>query len=185
MAPHPPSSCIASVIQDKETVQAGGRGSADHRPSPPRTTPTRPPYPNPPRRRGPTPPARATSLFHPEHATPERRYCQLPRPIKADRRIPKGVSTDNAAPANAANRLPGQPRPRSRTLNISGGGGIRTRVAGLPQSCFQDSRLRPLGHPSRVSDSAIPVLEGRDGGSSGGRGGGGVRTTVLALLRST
>ena len=32
MAPHPPSSCIASVIQDKETVQAVGvRGSAANR----------------------------------------------------------------------------------------------------------------------------------------------------------
>ena len=45
-------------------------------------------------------------------------------------------------------------RPRSSTpapphaLGFTGGGrGIRT-PGGLPHSCFQDSRLRPLGHPS-------------------------------------
>ena len=33
-------------------------------------------------------------------------------------------------------------------LNCSGGGsGIRTH-GGLPHTCFQDMRLRPLGHPS-------------------------------------
>lgn len=36
------------------------------------------------------------------------------------------------------------PRPKN-----GGGGGIRTRV-GFHQTCFQDRRLKPLGHPSNV-----------------------------------
>ena len=33
---------------------------------------------------------------------------------------------------------------------LSGGSGIRTHV-GVTQTCFQDMRLQPLGHPSRES----------------------------------
>ncbi len=35
-----------------------------------------------------------------------------------------------------------------------GGSGIRTHV-GVTQTCFQDMRLQPLGHPSRLEDFTI------------------------------
>ena len=37
---------------------------------------------------------------------------------------------------------------------VSGGSGIRTHV-GVTQTCFQDMRLQPLGHPSRRDDFTI------------------------------
>jgi hypothetical protein len=36
-------------------------------------------------------------------------------------------------------------------VTLSGGSGIRTHV-GVTQTCFQDMRLQPLGHPSRRKD---------------------------------
>jgi hypothetical protein len=36
-----------------------------------------------------------------------------------------------------------------------GGGGIRTRGPGLPDSSFQDWRIRPLCHPSGNGDSIL------------------------------
>ena len=42
----------------------------------------------------------------------------------------------------------------------SGGSGIRTHV-GVTQTCFQDMRLRPLGHPSRRGD--FTMLAGQSG----------------------
>ena len=79
----------------------------------------------------------------------------------------RGVRNDMAAAAatneplrthRAGTRHANCPANQGRIANfkISGGGGIRTRVAGLPQSCFQDSRLRPLGHPSAKCASLVP-----------------------------
>ena len=59
---------------------------------------------------------------------------------------------------------------RIANFKISGGGGIRTRVAGLPQSCFQDSRLRPLGHPSAKCASNAPYQYWNGGESGQGSG---------------
>ncbi len=39
----------------------------------------------------------------------------------------------------------------SCSVSAGGGSGIRTHV-GVTQTCFQDMRLKPLGHPSRLED---------------------------------
>src|SRR5512135_3601139 len=39
-----------------------------------------------------------------------------------------------------------------------GGSGIRTHV-GVTQTCFQDMRLKPLGHPSKLEDFTITGRE--------------------------
>ena len=39
----------------------------------------------------------------------------------------------------------------------SGGGGIRTRGPGLPDSGFQDQRIRPLCHPSGADRRCYPA----------------------------
>jgi hypothetical protein len=38
--------------------------------------------------------------------------------------------------------------------SCGGGSGIRTHV-GVTQTCFQDMRLKPLGHPSKRTDFTI------------------------------
>ncbi len=60
-------------------------------------------------------------------------------------------------------RQPLSRRPHSTTLApphagikiFSGGRGIRTH-GGLPHTCFQDRRLKPLGHPS-IQDQILPA----------------------------
>lgn len=45
-----------------------------------------------------------------------------------------------------------------KLLLVDGGGsGIRTHV-GVTQTCFQDMRLQPLGHPSRLEDFTITLI---------------------------
>ena len=93
----------------------------------------------------------------------------------------RGVRNDMAAAAatneplrthRAGTRRADSPANQGRIANRgkSGGGGIRTRVAGLPQSCFQDSRLRPLGHPSAKCASNAPYQYWNGGESGQGSG---------------
>ena len=68
------------------------------------------------------------------------------QPLQALSRRPRSATP---APPHAGTTWPRwvlSPRP-SRPAVSGGGRGIRT-PGGLPHSCFQDSRLRPLGHPS-------------------------------------
>ena len=50
------------------------------------------------------------------------------------------------------------PQEGNKLLQVDGGGsGIRTHV-GVTQTCFQDMRLQPLGHPSRLEDFTITLI---------------------------
>ncbi len=94
------------------------------------------------------PPACANGMAHASSAARHSWAALLPARGQAGgeggiRTLGRGLT-----PLQALSRRPRSTTPAPpRVGHLGGGRGIRT-PGGSPHSCFQDSRLRPLGHPS-------------------------------------